>query len=356
MIYFSVAVWLFLYFLPPFLFLNSGYNFEILQITTINLSFLLGLILAMYLTRNITTYQDYTNSYKVDARLFYFLFLVYFVVKFSTIIDITQNLIQGSYVEYAYNKAIDRYEGSSYGNMSFFTRLGIVAFLMSGAVASVVKGSKKLVLFLFTLMILIESSSLARLGVLLVFITYVVEVVIRKNSYIQSKSVFSLLKLGLLLLLLLFFIFFFSAYFRVAHNDDVINIVFYKLGVYTIAMYEALFIWMQNIGQYGDGYGTNTLAGIYKIFGYTTEQGFYKLVNTEFGPTNIYTNLRGFIADYGYFGTSVLFFTFGFILAYFSKVRYSNLTYMFLRLILFLLIFLLFSPFIHFLHLYFQEF
>lgn len=347
MLKFIFFVWIFLYFLPPFIFIGLNYSFQLFQIFVLNLTFLLGLVSAMIVTKNIKKSCDYQKFYIIDPKYFYLLFIVYMITKFSLIIDVFSNLVNGSYIEYSYNRALSRYEGEELKSEDFFQRIGTLAFLMSGSIAASVVESKNKILLMLLFMIFIESSGLARLGVLIVFITYIIEITIRNNHKIQTTKIYKLFGQALILFSALSIIFLYSAYFRVYFKDDVVNILLYKLGIYTISMYEALMQWM-SANDFGNGLGTNTLAGIYKIFGYKTEQGFYELVDTSFGPTNIYTNLRGLLSDFGFLGSSVILFISGFMISYYSKARMTLPSYLIVRIMLFLMVFNLFSPFIHF--------
>ena len=344
-----LSIWFFLYFIPPLFFIGKGYNFEIFQLFVINLAFLLGFFTAYFMTNQRNTYIDYSNFYSTKLSILYIVFIVYFIGKFQILLLLSDALLNGNFFQFALNNAVQRYEDfESVSKQSVLGRLATIAFLMSGFLMATVERRSYLLWFLFALMIIMESMALARLGVLIVLVTFFVEYSIRHNSFIQAYSPVKLAKIATFLLLVLFVIFFFSAYGRIHDKDEVLEILLNKLGIYTIAMYPALLEWMNQVNTYGSDYGTNIFAGIYKIFGFQTDQGFYKLTNTVYGPTNIYTNLRGMLADLGFYLTCLLFFAVGFSINFYSKVSLNKYSYLLVRFLLFLFLFVLFSPFIHF--------
>ena len=338
-----------LYILPQFL-LIVKYPFEVIQVLTIAAFFLLGALVAQLKVSNLS-YLDYSNRFSVQPNMFYLIFSVYALSKLGVIYDSALSLSRGEFMSYALNNAVQRYtdfEGSS--QQSIFQRLGTICFLMSGSIAASTKTQRLPIHMLLLLMIVIESVNLARLGVLIVFVTYFVEFVIRHNVRLQELSLIRLARMGIFMVVILAAIFLFSAYGRVSDKDDgILEILLMKLGVYTIAMYEALVFWMQTSSdQYGSTYGTGSFAGAFKLVGFEFDQGFYEPVDTNFGSTNIYTNIRGFLSDFGLVGSCILMSTFGFIVSLYSKKGMSFYSYNIVRLILIMLLFCLISPFVYF--------
>lgn len=349
MMRFSISVFFFLYFIPVLAIYSDTYKFEVIQLLVIYTGFLVGVIASVSLSKN-KQVKDHFYRYRVDNEVFYLLFVLYVLCKSSSLIELVQVIVNGDFSQWALAKALNRYENfEEVSKVTFFQRLGTLSFLMSGSIIASLSGKKKMPILMMFIMVFNESASLARLGVLLVFISTVVEVVIRNNYKIQKFSLYQLIKVYFYIFILLMAIFSFSAYYRVSTNDDAINIVINKLGIYTLAMYEALFSWMQgNSSGYGSGNGFYTFAGVFKMFGVEVQQGFYGLTNTRFGNTNIYTSIRGFLSDFGLFGTSFLFMLIGFITTVFCFHKLNFFTYNLLRFIYFLFLFCLFSPFIHF--------
>lgn len=343
------SVWFFLYFIPPLFFFGMGYNFELLQLFVINLSFLLGFFAAYLITFPQKKYIDYSCFFRVKISIIYIVFFIYFTGKYQSLFLLVDSLLNGRFFEVALNNAVQRYENhESVAHQSILSRLATIALLMSGFLMAAAQKRTYLLWFLFFLMIVVESMALARFGVLIVIVTFVVEYSIRHNAIIQDYSFFKLLKIASVLLLLLFAVFLFSAYGRVHDKDGITDILIYKLGVYTVAMYQALLEWMSQVNLYGTDYGTNIFAGVYKIFGFQTKQGFYSFSYTIFGQTNIYTNMRGLLSDFGFSFTCLFFFTVGFFVNYYSKNLMNKFSYLLIRFLLFFFIFILFSPFIHF--------
>lgn len=334
----------------PQVFLINSYPFEVVQLLTIFGCFFLGVLFAQYKISSLS-YVDYSNRFSVQPNVFYLIFSVYAFSKVGVIYDIVTSLSSGEFMSYALNNAVQRYtnfEESS--QQSILQRFGTISFLMSGSLAASVKASRRTVHMLLFLMILVESASLARLGVLIVFVTYFVEYGIRHNVRLQELSNIKLARMTIFLVAILAAIFLFSAYGRVSDKDDgILEILLMKLGVYTIAMYEALVLWMQTSSdQYGSTYGMGSFAGAFKVVGVEFDQGFYKPVDTTYGSTNIYTNIRGFLSDFGLVGSCILMSIFGFIVSLYSKKSMSFYSYNTVRLIMTMLLFCLFSPFIHF--------
>ena len=336
-----------LYVFPQF-FLINNYPFQVVQLLTIFAFFFLGVLLAQYKTTALS-YVDYSNRFSVQPNVFYLIFLVYVLSNAGGIYNIVTSILGGDFMSYALNNAVQRYTGESL-KQSVFQRIGTICFLMSGSLAASVKTSRRTVHMLLFLMILVESANLARLGVLIVFVTYFVDYGIRHNVRLQELSNIKLARMAILLVAILAAIFLFSAYGRISDKEDgILEILLMKLSVYTVAMYEALVIWMQTSSdQYGSTYGTGSFAGAFKIVGFEFNQGFYKPVDTTYGSTNIYTNIRGFLSDFGLVGSCFLMSIFGFTVSLYSRKNMSFYSYNTVRLILTMLLFCLFSPFIHF--------
>lgn len=322
------------------------YPFEVIQVLTIAAFFLLGALFGQFKVSNLS-YLDYSDRFALQPKVFYLIFLFYMITRAEAVNDIVTHLISGEFMSYALNNAVQRYTNfDEVSQQSIIQRFGTISFLMSGSLAASIKTERRKVHMLLILMILIESTSLARLGVLVVFVTYFVEFVIRHNVRLQKLSLMRLGVIAFFLVVILATIFLFSAYGRVSDKDDgILEILLMKLGVYTIAMYEALLLWMQtNSDQYGSTYGLGSFAGAFKIVGFEFEQGFYKPIDTSHGVTNIYTNIRGFLSDFGLVGSCILMFIFGFIVSLYSKKSMSFFSYNAVRLIMIMLLFCLISP------------
>lgn len=348
MIRFASSVWFFLYFAP---FSVIGFNHDALEhISTIMvlLGFPLGVCLVRSCSKNVHPY-DYLERFAVSGRIIYVLFLVYMLANVGNILSITSALIHGELLSYSYGRVVERYDGAGPSKADLISRLGTISFLMIGSLLPYAEAKNKYILFILVfIMVGIESAGLARLGVLFLFTSFAIGYVIKNNTAISKMSLYKLAVIGCYLLTLLMVIFIFSAYFRVSHKDNVLEILFIKLLVYTIAMYDAFYIWFQAQPYVGNGFGFSTVAGVYKIIGHEVPQGFYTLSFTAYGPTNIYTNLRGLISDLGLV-LSFLFFVFcGGLITTCAYKRMDCWSFILLHVTMFKFIFILISPYNYF--------
>lgn len=344
---FSLSVFLFIYFFPILFVYMDQREFEFLQLQVILFSYITGAIFAYIYVKDLKPVDN--GRFYIDSRILYILFALYVIAKYSTILSALGATINGNFTSFAMERTIDRYENfSEVSKQTFLERLGTISFLSFGSFLGAVRNTRKKHILMFILMIFVESVSLARLGVLLSFVGFVIEKIIRKSREIEKLNLMRLIRLYSVIAIILLIIFSFSAYFRVSSKDNAIEIVVYKLGVYTVAMYEALMHWMYSQYDYNIDLGYNSFASIYKIFGIEFEQGFYDLTATTFGPTNIYTSIRGYLSDFGLLGTSFLFLAFGFFPILYSRVRLNYYKYIFLRFILWNFVFVLISPFNYF--------
>lgn len=334
-----------LYLLPFTLASNSEYLLEWLQVTLIISAFFLG----SWLIKSQRKYSkpiDYNCFYVPKLGLLIAVVLLYLFARAQLIEEVVMHLLAGDYASWTLSNAVARYEYQE-GKSAIF-QLGTVLFLTYAFLLGAYGRGKK-VLYLYVVLaviIFIESSELARAGVLLGITGLCVEALIRGNKIFANMKTLTYLKTGIFVSLGLFIVFIFSAYFRVASSDDALSILLDKFMIYTIAMYQALYVWMQQTDSYGSGMGFFTFTAIYKMFGADVEQGFYPFVPTEFGMTNIYTSLRGFLSDLGLVLTVISFFIFGILVTYYSYVQMRVYAYMFVRLTLYHLLFVLYSPFL----------
>ena len=325
--------------------MSGEYFFEWVQIALIIAAFFLGSWL-MKVERKQTKPVDNSGFYVPKLTALIAVLLMYLSIRSQLIAEVIIHLYAGDYASWALGSAIDRYESNEDKGWAF--KLGTILFLVYAFLLGAY-GARRKAGYLYgalALMIFVESSGLARAGVLLAITALLVELLIRKNKTLIDMRTVSYVKISLLVFLGLLAIFLFSAYFRVADKDDVLSILIDKAQSYTVAMYQALLIWMRDTDAYGSGLGYFTFTAIYKMMGVEVVQGFYAPVTTEYGVTNIYTSLRGFLSDFGMALTVAVFFMFGAILAYYSYVRMRFSGYMSVRAILYILIFNLYSPFL----------
>ena len=337
-------------YVAPQIFLILDYPFEALQVLIIIAFFFVGVLLAQYQVAS-SGFIDYSDRFFVDPKVLYLIFIIYISSRFGIVSDIISSLFAGEFMSFALENAVQRYKKmEEESQQTIFERIGSIAFLMSGSIAASIKTQRLKVHLLLGIMIFIASTTLTRLGVLIVFVTYFVEFVIRSNVRLQDLSFMKTVRVGIGLLAILLVIFLFSAYGRISDKEDrIAEILLMKIPAYTIAMYEALLIWMQtNSDQYASYYGSATFASVFKMFSIEFKEGFYYPVSTTYGNTNIYTNIRGFLSDFGLIGSSILMAFFGYMVSLYSRRNMTFFSYNVVRLIMIILIFCLFSPLIHF--------
>lgn len=344
---FSCIFIIFIYLLPFTMAINSIYFLEYFHVLIILSAFFLGGLLSKPFFKNCNP-QDYKNLYVPKFNILIFVFVAYLCFRSITIIEVLSQLYNGTYADWALSNAIKRYDGIY--DLGIVQKIGTVFFITYAFLLGAY-GARKNYLYLslaFLFMIFIELSGLARAGALLATTALCVEMVIRFNVKLNCMKFGSYFKYGFLCIGVLILIFLFGAYFRVAGKENILLTLIDKFYVYTIAMYQALFIWMGSENSYLTTYGFNTFTSIFKLIGDTSSQGFYLPVHTQFGWTNIYTNIRGLLSDFGIIITILFYMTFGFLLRLYSFSKLTPMSYFFVRIILFFIIFILYSPFLFF--------
>lgn len=271
--------------------------------------------------------------------------IVYLLVRYPLIGQVLSHLLSGTYAHWAQSNAFARYSGEAVVGLR--DKLASVLLVTYGFLLGGASGRRPWKFWIFyALMITIETSGLARSGVLLSLSAFFVEYVIRNNRKLGLISFMAYLpKVGAASIFLVF-VFSFSAIMRVYDESEIISIISTKVSSYTIAIYQALLIWMGGEDGFWGGYGQNSFASVYKIFGYEVKQGFYDPVLTSFGYTNIFTSIRGLLSDFGVVGAAMFYFMAGVVVAFYAKAPMGKFRYLGVRFVLFFLFFPLYSPFI----------
>jgi oligosaccharide repeat unit polymerase len=337
---------LFIYVVPFIIFFDGKFAFEFFQLMTIFMAFWLGSFILPKQKKYLSV--DYSNFFIPSDKLLIITFLMYFIVNIQSCMDtFTHLVIYQDYASWALENAVKRYARES--DEGALKKISSILFLMLMVFLGAYgfgKNWKKYYFFLF-LVLIIESSGLARAGVLIGFTAYFNEFLIRQNYYFSKLKTVKLLKIGIILFVVLLVIFFFSAYLRIQNENNITDILVERMGEYLISHYEALLIWMESTDTYGNTFGASSFTALYKIItNIQVQDGFYDIVETRYGQTVIFTTIRGFLADFGYTFTVLIFFISGFYIKYFSYIRMSFYAYFFIRMILFLLLFFLYSPFL----------
>ena len=304
--------YIFYFFLLPFIFLFDleNLNLEYFFILSIFLFFLFGLNLRL---NERTRVETFNYSVLNIQHFFLFLFFSLYFVDFQTHFETLISIYNGEYFEAGIEKSIIRYTYETKPTvLSQFSTIFYFCFCFTlGVILSNVNKYKFLFIILWLILAIFETSTLSRASLVL-GITGIATTFIYNFRYEFPKI--SILKIHLylsLILLTLFGVFSISAFGRVSNSENAFNIVLEKLSSYTIAMYEALLLWLQEFNFSSFKFGVNTFTFIPKLVGIKFESGFYLPIDTKFGETNIYTFVRGIIEDFSFFSLFI-FLIFGF--------------------------------------------
>ncbi len=292
---------------------------------------------------------DHTGRFSAPIGAIYVCMIAYVVLKSSSITTLLQGLASGQLAQIMLANALERYHGNS-GGPSAAEQLGLLFlfafFCFVGSRIGLKNGRHILMFWLFALFaFFVESIALARAGMLLALLCFLVELAIRKNILFARASLLTYAKIAVPALLLLFGVYLFSAYFRVSHLDNGLQIAFEKLGLYTIASHDLFLIWLEKSFQTDVTGGFNTFTFLWKLTGTDVEQGFYQPLHSRFGFGNIYLNIRGFIQDFGGAGACLFLAILMLIVGYCTFVPLNGLSYILLRVALAILLFPIYSPF-----------
>ncbi len=343
-----IKIWIFLIYIIPFtLALKIEFLFNYILVLITLISFYIG---SSILPAKKSFPINYNQWLQPSLFQLFFLFFCFVVFRYTTVFDVFTHLFVGDYLQWSLSNAISRYKGNE-EDQSFLYQLGTISmFTYSILLGSIYfKNAKYLIISYLGLafILLIESSTLGRAGTLICIIAIISELVIRKNHLLQKMSIKKIFKILSSIILLFLIIFLYSAYNRLDANDDGKEIILQKFGEYIIGPYQAFFIWLQNPNS--QNIPTlplyNLFTSFYKILGIKVEQGFYPLVNTDFGETNIYTVLRSFYSDLGWFLSSLLFLFFGIFMKYKTYNQMNINEYFIIKIFINILIFTVLSPF-----------
>lgn len=341
----SISWFILLFYLVPFtIVLEYQFILGYIQVLTIFLCFFIGS--AFFIKSNKLVPIDINKKYDSGISMMLFMLSLYIVFRFPLILEVIENLLSGTYAEWALQNAIERYRGGD--DLGVLHNIGTALFIAYAVSLGMYSSRGRFIFYtILIMMLVVESFSLGRSSILLAGVAMVIEIIIRKNKSLQNFSSLNYMKLILGLVLILFIVFGTSAFFRLGGaEENVFEILQFKLGEYTLASYQAFYIWSEQIPE-KLLFGQNTFSSLGKIF-FSTEvaQGYYDAVETDFGFTPIYTNIRGFLEDFGILGVCMLFFVFGYIVKY---CTYSNIGFFklfFLRIVLYLILFVIYSPFL----------
>ncbi|EOX1305312.1 oligosaccharide repeat unit polymerase [Vibrio cholerae] len=343
---FSTVFLLVFYIFPFTITLTDTFYFEFIQVILILFGFVYAQVSLGFICRNIPQ-VDYRRFYIPTFRTVLIVGFLYLAINHQLVIESITHLSNGTYGSWALDNAVKRYEGEV--TPGIFPRIAVIFFITYCALLGSY-GFRKGALYLYCLLFfffIIESAGLSRAGILLGITLLATDFIIRNSLVLNRLKFIRYFKYSFVVFFVLIGIFFFSAYMRIAGSEDVLDILLKKFYSYTVAMYQALYIWMSdNTDAYGTTFGFSTFTSVYKLFGAQTVQGFYLPTVTDYGITNIYTNLRGLLTDFGFIGAFIIFFIIGFSLKYYSHCRMSVFSLLLVRCQLYFFVFLLYSPYL----------
>lgn len=326
-----------LYLVPILILLISGYVHFIPAIACL-------MVISCYYFPIFLSGKPYHNQWQNNISINYiFLFLfLYIVFRYEFIFEVINAIISGNYFNFALQNAIARYSGMADDSMgSKFSTIFFVSFFTS---LGIYRGRKRLLWFVAVGTALIESSSLARAGVLLALSCFFVEYMISNHKSFYNLKLSRIIKIFIPAAMVAFIIFTFSAYLRLKDGiDNKIEILIDKLASYTFGIHAALIEWLYKFNFELD-FGFNTLTSIFKLLGSKVDQGHYGVIRTEVAETNVFSIIRDLIQDFHIFGASLFFCVLGFSVYYFQK-NPSRLKYFFARILILPVIFFLISPY-----------
>ena len=243
----------------PFFFIRSPHTLlSWLFVIFITMAYFLG----WYLARNSINHQK-GNVFSFSVCRPYSLVVIalaYFSIRAPYIYEVFQALVSGDFATYALNRAKARYSGES---MGFVYNIGTALFIcflgLTGTffglyyqkLFKIIDQHKTrnfvitIVIALFV-MILIESSGLARAGVVMALTLFFTNYLYAKRFYFKQINLKNLIILGSKVGVFLLFIFYFSAYLRLSEGADVAALLKEKTYVYFIGSHESLSTWLSD--------------------------------------------------------------------------------------------------------------
>jgi len=286
--------------------------------------------------------------------------LGYLLLRTPIIYEIIGALTTGDFASYALNRAISRYSGET---MGMIYNLGTVFFICYFGLIGTHLGlseqkcfnetpafnrnkNRWLAVISLCFMVFVESSGLARAGVLLALVLFTANYLYAKRVDYQNTSSKKLMTLSVKTLVIISFVFYFSAYLRLLDNDNALEVLIEKSYLYFVGGHEAFAMWLnQSTEEIFSGYGFNTFTAVFKLFGVEDQSGHYtKYVNSG---SNIFLLYRGLLQDFGFLFTSIFLALISFLAnagdGY--KHQFPGLIYL-TKAAICMLLFVFYSPFL----------
>ncbi len=292
---------------------------------------------------NIKFTKSYDFLYFKNLEYLYMVAVAYYLINYELISDVFTNLLNGGFGEFALQLAIDRYDEIAVVTLG--QQISTILFIYYCSLLGHTHFNIKIYLILIG-MIILESVTLSRASVVLGLSAYFVGLVITRNAFFEKKTYSHIMVLFSTPIMILLMIFSFSALMRIQNSENIFEIFVEKFLGYTLAIYDAGLIYLTTHSDIVPmGYGNDTMTFIYKIFGYNFQGGFYDLVATNFGETNVFTIFRGLIYDYGIIITLLIVFASSLFINFYSRKKMGFIGFMYLRCFLYCYFTIIISPF-----------
>ncbi|MBA2796618.1 O-antigen polymerase [Streptococcus porcinus] len=204
------------------------------------------------------------------------------------------------------------------------------------------------------LSMLVTSAKLVLVAyVMLFFVSYYTSYLYYYKKYLRIN--FKNLCYSLLSGFILYKLFYLSFVLRIGSRSAYIgHIILTKLGIYGFGHIQAFDIWLEKFSENTNtlGFGSNTFLSFSSLLGIMSKkQGIYDFINNS--STNVFTQYRALISDFGILCSLVIIFLLGVLLKYlYNIILYSNSKFTALAQVLFIstmfyLIYFIVSPWVY---------
>jgi len=279
-----------------------------------------------------------------NDKIYIIALLLYCLLNYDLLFEILFNSMNGDLSTWAVQKSIERYD--EIADVSITQQISTVVFIFYCTLMGYSKKNYVNTIILI-IMIAVESSNLARASVVIGLASIFSGYLISENNELQTIKHKKIIIYFMFTILILILIFSFSAILRLTqYNDiDLTDIFTSKIQSYTVAIYDAFALWVYNAPIFPVSYGFESFTFVFKAFGYKAPPGFYDPINTNYGETNVFSLLRGFLNDFGVCLTIIIFLLFGVIINWCNYIKLTLIKFIILNSIIFILVTVVISPF-----------
>lgn len=326
-------VLLFVYIFPLLIVLPAFFNiYSVLTVLT----------LIMLFCMSITIPLSSRSERCFSIRVFILLFLLYLTLKLEVITVYVDDLLNGTFFVGLQERAIRRY--SSDTGLSLAMKASRVVLYSLAPCLIAVRLNRIIKSLIFILILVLESFDLARAPMLLFTVLILVDYIIQYGFKVDRIPWRRFLLLCFKVSISAFVFFVIVALGRIQGEDGLFQILFKKIGEYSISMYWTFLYWLESGSWSFFNLDIESFFAIKKFFtGEIAKDGFYQNhVVTPYGRTIVYTNIRGIIEDLGLLSVVVVPLIFSNLL-----FRYKWNLKIFQRIILVMLCYPIISPFIY---------